>query len=133
MPPRRTLRRALAAAIALSVTTFGLVVSTPAMAAECESTIDAFTASPADSITVETGGSATTVVDVAVTDCVETHPAVTVEAVNVATGIGTPVTTAPTATPGAYQGAITWSDAQAGAYKLALNVSGITPTAASRC
>ena len=29
MPPRRTLRRALAAAIALSVTTFGLVVSTP--------------------------------------------------------------------------------------------------------
>jgi len=124
MPPRHTLRRALAAATALSVTVFGLVLSTPAMAAECESSIDAFTASPADAITVATGGSATTVIDVAVTDCVETHPGITVEAVNVATGIGTAVTTAPVAAPGTYQGAIAWSDAQAGAYKLALSVSG---------
>ena len=124
MPPRHHLRRALAAATALSVTVFGLVLSTPAMAAECESTIDVFTASPADSITVATGGSAETVIDVAVTDCVETHPAITVEAVDVATGIGTPVTTAATATPGAYHGTIAWSDAQAGAYKLALNVLG---------
>jgi uncharacterized cupredoxin-like copper-binding protein len=94
------------------------------MAAECDSTIDVFTASPADSITVETGGSAETVIDVAVTDCVETHPTIEVEAVDRATGIGDPVTMTLTTTPGRYQGAITWSDAQAGAYKLALNVQG---------
>jgi Fibronectin type III domain/Excalibur calcium-binding domain len=123
MPPRHNVRRALAAATALSVTVFGLVLSTPAMAAECDSTIDVFTASPADSITVETGGSAETVIDVAVTDCVETHPTIEVEAVRLATGAGDPVIMTPTA-PGAYQGVITWSDAQAGAYKLALNVLG---------
>ena len=124
MPPRRNLRRALAAATALSVTFFGLMLGTPAMAAECDSTIDVFTASPADSITVETGGSAETVIDLAVTDCVETHPTIEVEAVDRVTGIGHPVTMTPTATPGTYQGAIAWSDAQAGAYKLALNVLG---------
>ena len=96
------------------------------MAAECESTIDAFTASPADSITVETGGSATTVIDVAVTDCVETHPAVDGRGRRPwRPGIGSPGDDGTDRDSGQpIEGAITWSDAQAGAYKLALNVLG---------